>query len=166
MDWIGTELLPPYGTDYLELNCFFSPPIYLPVKRIVAKKFPMLKKICSLSPISFCPGLWVPLADQGETSMVPNCRTQVINRSTQLICIFDFYLSTYKCKIHSIVPSCRAQVDSRFSLHSYLIFVLFSPQAQFLNKFFSTQKCVNRDKIDFAPIQRKWQQSRFRDKSA
>ena len=50
--------------------------------------------------------------------------------------------------------------------YSYLIFVLFSPQAQFLNKFFSTQKCVNRDKIDFAPIQRKWQQSRFRDKSA
>ena len=49
---------------------------------------------------------------------------------------------------------------------AYLIFVLFSPQAQFLNKFFSTQKCVNRDKIDFAPIQRKWQQSRFRDKSA
>ena len=43
---------------------------------------------------------------------------------------------------------------------------LFFPQAQFLNKFFSTQKCVNRDKIDFAPIQRKWQQSRFRDKSA
>ena len=49
---------------------------------------------------------------------------------------------------------------------TYLIFVLFSPHAQFLNKFFSTQKCVNRNKIDFAPIQRKWQQSRFCDKSA
>ena len=31
---------------------------------------------------------------------------------------------------------------------TYLIFVLFSPQAQFLNKFFSTQKCVNRDKSE------------------
>ena len=49
---------------------------------------------------------------------------------------------------------------------AYLIFVLFSPHAQFLNEFFSTQKCVNRNKIDFAPIQRKWQQSRFCDKSA
>ena len=36
---------------------------------------------------------------------------------------------------------------------SYLIFFLFSPQAQFLNNFFSTQKRVNRDKIDFAAIQ-------------
>ena len=57
-------------------------------------------------------------------------------------------------------------VQTRTMMMTYLIFVLFSPQAQFLNKFFSTQKCVNRDKIDFAPIQRKWQQSRFRDKSA
>ena len=31
---------------------------------------------------------------------------------------------------------------------SYLLFVIFSPQAQFLVQFFSTQKCVNRDKTD------------------
>ena len=38
-----------------------------------------------------------------------------------------------------------------------MIFVLFSPQAQFLAKFFSTQKRVNRDKTDFATKQRKSQ---------
>ena len=32
------------------------------------------------------------------------------------------------------------------TVHSYIIFVLFSPQKHFLDKFFSTQKCVNRDK--------------------
>ena len=57
-------------------------------------------------------------------------------------------------------------IFNKSSTEPYLIFVLFSPHAQFLNKFFSTQKCVNRNKIDFAPIQRKWQQSRFCDKSA
>ena len=38
-----------------------------------------------------------------------------------------------------------------------MIFVLFSPQAQFLAKFFSTQKRVNRNKTDFATKQRKSQ---------
>ena len=31
-----------------------------------------------------------------------------------------------------------------------LIFVIFSPHRKFLDKFFSTQKCVNYDKTDFA----------------
>ena len=117
--WIGLELNYFHHMGLTIWNWIASShlPFICQWKGLLQKKFPMLKKICSLSPISFCPGLWVPLADQGETSMVPNCRTQVINRSTQLICIFDFYLSTYKCKIHSIVPNCRAQVDSRFSLH-------------------------------------------------
>ena len=43
---------------------------------------------------------------------------------------------------------------------------IFSPQAQFLNRFFSTEKRVNRDKINFAAIQRKWQQSRFCNETA
>ena len=38
---------------------------------------------------------------------------------------------------------------------AYLIFVIFSPQAQFLAKFFSTPKRVNRDITDFATKQRK-----------
>ena len=33
---------------------------------------------------------------------------------------------------------------------SDLIFVIFSPHRNFLDKFFSTQKCVNYDKTDFA----------------
>ena len=37
---------------------------------------------------------------------------------------------------------------------SYLIFVIFSPQAQFLAQFFSMQKRVNCDKTDFATKQR------------
>ena len=47
----------------------------------------------------------------------------------------------------------------------YLIFVIFSPRAQFLAKFFSTQNRVNRTKTDFATKQRKlqkkliWQQN-------
>ena len=40
-------------------------------------------------------------------------------------------------------------------LYAYLIFVFFSPQAQFLVQFFSTQKSVNRNKTDFATKQRK-----------
>ena len=40
---------------------------------------------------------------------------------------------------------------------AYLIFVIFSPRAQFLAQFFSTQKRVNRDKTDFATKQRKLQ---------
>ena len=39
---------------------------------------------------------------------------------------------------------------SEGSSKAYLIFVFFSPQAQFLVKFFSTQKRVNQDKTDFA----------------
>ena len=38
---------------------------------------------------------------------------------------------------------------------AYLIFVLFSPQSQFLAPFFSTPKRVNHDKTDFATKQRK-----------
>merc|ERR1719305_1647773 len=47
----------------------------------------------------------------------------------------------------------------------YLIFVIFSPRAQFLAKFFSTQNRVNRTKTGFATKQRKlqkkliWQQN-------
>ena len=40
------------------------------------------------------------------------------------------------------------------SQNSYMIFVLFSPQTQFLDKFFSTQKRVNRNK-KFLTKQRK-----------
>ena len=42
-------------------------------------------------------------------------------------------------------------------LDTYMIFVLFSPRAQFFAQFFSTQKRVNRDKTDFATKQRKSQ---------
>ena len=48
---------------------------------------------------------------------------------------------------------------SIYTLQAYLIFVIFSPRAQFLAQFFSTQKRVNRDKTDFATKQRKWQKS-------
>ena len=47
------------------------------------------------------------------------------------------------------------------SVIAYLIFVFFSPQAQFLVKFFSTQKRVYGDKTDFATKQRKLRQKRF-----
>ena len=40
-------------------------------------------------------------------------------------------------------------------VNTYLIFVLFSPQAKFLTKFFSTPKRVNRNKTDFATKQSK-----------
>ena len=43
--------------------------------------------------------------------------------------------------------------------YSYLIFVHFSPKTVFLVQFFSTQKRVNRDQIDSATKQRKWQQN-------
>ena len=43
----------------------------------------------------------------------------------------------------------------------YLIFVIFSPRAQFFAKFFSTQKRVNRTKTDFATKQRKLQKNWF-----
>ena len=39
------------------------------------------------------------------------------------------------------------------------ICLLFSPQAQFLVQFFSTQKRVNHDKTDFATKQRKLRQN-------
>ena len=42
-----------------------------------------------------------------------------------------------------------------YMVMTYMIFVLFSPQAQFFAHFFSTQKRVNRDKTDFATKQRK-----------
>ena len=50
-------------------------------------------------------------------------------------------------------------------LEAYLIFVFFSPQAQSLVQFFSTQKRVNRDKTDFATKQRKLRQYRFSNKT-
>ena len=54
--------------------------------------------------------------------------------------------------VRSLTPSrCRTlklEVWDVCSSESYLILVLFSTQAQFLNKFFSTQKHVNRDKTD------------------
>ena len=49
---------------------------------------------------------------------------------------------------------------------SYLIFVIFSPQRQFVAQFFSTQKCVNCDKTDFATRVRKSQQNQFYNKTA
>ena len=50
--------------------------------------------------------------------------------------------------------------------HTYLIFVIFSPQRQFLVQFFSTQKCVNRDKTDFPTKVRKSWQNQFYNKTA
>ena len=47
---------------------------------------------------------------------------------------------------------------------AYLIFVIFSPRAQFFAKFFSTQKRVNRTKTDFATKQRKLQKNWFGNK--
>ena len=44
-------------------------------------------------------------------------------------------------------------------LGPYLIFVIFSPRAQFLARFFSTQKRVNHTKTDFATKQRKSQET-------
>ena len=49
---------------------------------------------------------------------------------------------------------------------AYLIFVIFSPRRQFLVQFFSTQKCVNRDKTDFGTKVRKSQQNQFSNKTA
>ena len=40
-----------------------------------------------------------------------------------------------------------------------LIFVIFSPLTQLLDKFVSTQKCVNHDKTDFATKVRKLPQN-------
>ena len=54
-------------------------------------------------------------------------------------------------------PASTSSVWKMFNwrlLSSYLIFVIFSPRALFLVKFFSTQMCVNR-KINFATKQRK-----------
>ena len=48
----------------------------------------------------------------------------------------------------------------------YRIFVIFSPQRQFLVKFFSTQKCVNRDKTDFRTKVRESWQNQFYNKTA
>ena len=48
---------------------------------------------------------------------------------------------------------------------SYLIFVICSPQMQLLVKFFSTQKCVNCDKTDFATKVRKLRQNQFYNKT-
>ena len=48
-----------------------------------------------------------------------------------------------------------AHYDETIPYQTCLIFVFFSPQAQLLVKFFSTQKRVNRDKTDFATKQRK-----------
>ena len=42
----------------------------------------------------------------------------------------------------------------------------FSPQRQFLVQFFSTQKCVNRDKTDFLTKVRKSWQNHFYNKTA
>ena len=45
------------------------------------------------------------------------------------------------------------------NIMAYLIFVILSPRAQFLAKFFSTQKRVNCTKTDFATKQRKLQKT-------
>ena len=49
---------------------------------------------------------------------------------------------------------------------AYLIFVIFFPQRQLLVQFFSTQKCVNRDKTDFPTKVRKSWQNQFYNKTA
>ena len=65
------------------------------------------------------------------------------------------YLSTQQCFVRTLLAVSQ----------TYLIFVIFSPRAQFLAKFFSTQNRVNRTKTGFATKQRKlqkkliWQQN-------
>ena len=49
------------------------------------------------------------------------------------------------------------EVNDEKKVEADLIFVIFSPLMQFLDKFFSTQKCVNHDKTDFETILRKLQ---------
>ena len=56
--------------------------------------------------------------------------------------------------------------ETKWIFLPYLIFVIFSPHTQSLVKFFSTQKCVNRNKTDFATKRRKSQQNQFLDKTA
>ena len=46
--------------------------------------------------------------------------------------------------------------------HPCLIFVIFSPNWQFLVWFFSSQKCANHDKTDFVTKVRKFQQTSFK----
>ena len=55
--------------------------------------------------------------------------------------------------------NCWRQIKLRKKI--IFIFVIFSPCTQFFDQFFSTQKCVNRDKTDSATKVRKlWQKSR------
>ena len=66
----------------------------------------------------------------------------------------------YQCEIlrffgFSSCVTCGFFEPTAISLDAYLIFVLFSPQSQFLARFFSTPKRVNHDKTDFATKRRK-----------
>ena len=69
----------------------------------------------------------------GRYPMGPTTRPSALGMSDSVI-VWGFHLN---CGIIWIVGD----------FHPYLIFVIFSPRALFLAKFFSTQKCVNR-KID------------------
>ena len=53
----------------------------------------------------------------------------------------------YKYKYRSHQSICKG---------AYLIFVIFLHRGKFLVQFFSTQKCVNRNKTDFVTKQRKF----------
>ena len=68
-----------------------------------------------------------------STSKVKTAVSSALGMSDSVI-VWGFHLN---CGIIWIVGD----------FHPYLIFVIFSPRALFLAKFFSTQKCVNR-KID------------------
>ena len=56
---------------------------------------------------------------------------------------------------HHQIATTRAAVIIAIVATPYLIFVLFSPQTNFLIQLFSTPKRVNSDKTDFATKQRK-----------
>ena len=75
-------------------------------------------------------------------------REQLISIDENQACMITWYMGYKRWCSSSLV-------SERSKLHAYLIFVFFSPQTQFLVKFFSTQKRVNRDKTDFATKQRK-----------
>ena len=55
-----------------------------------------------------------------------------------------------RCPFISTIQNRHLQSPEITAFDSYLIFVIFSPRAQFLAQFFSTQKRVNRAKTNFA----------------
>ena len=78
------------------------------------------------------------------------------------------------CLIEFVHFRCSSKVSGAVFVEKWLcdeaetdlIFVIFSPLMQFLDKFFSTQKCVNHDTTDFATQLHKLQKNWFYNKIA